>query len=239
MTGNIHSIETCGTLDGPGIRYVIFMQGCPLRCKYCHNPDTWAFNGGKQFTPNEVVEDILKYRSFIKRGGVTFSGGEPLLQAEFVLEVLKQCKKYGIHTAIDTSGCVPLSVCAGTLDYVDLVLLDIKHIDTNVCKILTGMGNENTIRMLEYLEEKKKDVWIRHVIVPGFTEDYKALENMAEFLSHYTVISKIELLPFHKMGEYKWKSLGFDYELLHTSEPTKESIIKVKDIFKKYKFNVI
>lgn len=239
MTGNIHSIETCGTLDGPGIRYVVFLQGCPLRCKYCHNPDTWAFNGGKQFTPDEVVEDILKYRSFIKRGGVTFSGGEPLLQAEFVLEVLKQCKKYGIHTAIDTSGCVPLQVCAGTLDYVDLVLLDIKHIDTNVCKILTGMGNENTLSMLDYLEEKKKDVWIRHVIVPGFTEDYMELEKMADFLSRYTVISKIELLPFHKMGEYKWKSLGFDYELLLTSEPTKESILKVKNIFKKYNFNVV
>ncbi|WP_322787009.1 pyruvate formate-lyase-activating protein [Pseudobacteroides cellulosolvens] len=239
MTGNIHSVETCGTLDGPGLRYVIFLQGCQLRCKYCHNPDTWDFNGGKQFTPEEVIEDILKYKSFIKSGGVTFSGGEPLLQAEFVKEVLKQCRKYGIHTAIDTSGSVPLSLCAGALDEVDLVLLDIKHIDTDMCKTLTGMGNENTIKMLDYLEKKKKDVWIRHVIVPGFSEEYVVLEKMADFLSRYTVIRKIELLPFHKMGEYKWKSLGFDYELLNTKEPTKESINRIKNIFKKYNFNVV
>lgn len=234
MVGNIHSVETFGTLDGPGIRYVIFLQGCPLKCKFCHNPDTWDVNLGKQQTVDELIGDILKYRSFIKKGGVTFTGGEPLMQAEFVTEAIKRCKKLGIHTCIDTSGSTHLSVCSDALDEVDLVLLDIKHIDTDKCKELTGMGNENALKMLDYLEQIKKEVWIRHVVVPGYTEDYETLETMAKYLSKYTVISKIELLPFHKMGEYKWENMGLSYEISDTKEPTKESMEKIKKIFEKY-----
>lgn len=239
MEGYVHSIETCGTLDGPGIRYLIFLQGCPLRCKFCHNPDTWQLYSGKKVSVDELMEDILKYRNFIKTGGVTLSGGEPLLQADFAAALLKECKKHGIHTAVDTSGAIPLKNCKHAVDEVDLVLLDIKSIDSLKCKGLTGKGNEDALQLLDYLEQKQTEVWIRHVVVPGITEDIEDIEKMAEYLSHYTCISRIELLPFHKMGEYKWKQLNLKYELEDTPEPQKQSIERIKNILKKYKLNVI
>jgi pyruvate formate lyase activating enzyme len=239
MIGYIHSIETCGTLDGPGLRYVVFLQGCPLRCKFCHNPDSWQVGTGKKVTVEELIDDILKYKSYIRSGGVTLSGGEPLLQAEFAAELFRQCKKHGIHTAVDTSGAVPMEACREAINEVDLVLLDIKHLDTQKCKELTGKGNENALNLLDYCERDKKEVWVRHVVVPGFTEDYTEIEKMAKYLSKYTVIKRIEILPFHKMGEYKWQELGLEYELLNTPEPTKKSIEKIRDIFVKYNFNVI
>lgn len=238
MDGYVHSIETCGTLDGPGIRYVAFLQGCPLRCKFCHNPDSWQVNGGKRWTAEALMEDILRYKSFIRTGGVTLSGGEPLLQAEFAAEIFKQCKSAGIHTAVDTSGAIPLKVCKEAVDAVDLVLLDIKHMDSEKCKALTGQGNENALTMLEYCEQAGKPVWIRHVVVPGYTEDEAVLEEMAEFLASFAAIQRIEILPFHKMAEYKWKQLGLDYELGETPEPEKESVERIREIFKKRGFFV-
>lgn len=239
MEGYIHSVETYGTLDGPGIRYVVFMQGCSLRCKYCHNPDTWQLDAGKKQTIQELMEDILKYKNFIRSGGVTLSGGEPLLQVDFAAELFKQCRKHGIHTAVDTSGELPLIACKHAIDEVDLVLLDIKSIDSVKALSLTGFGNENMLGMLEYLEANKKEVWMRHVIVPGLTDDYKDIEQMAEYLSRYTVIKRFDVLPFHKLGEYKWKELGLCYELEKTPIPTKESIEKVKDILRKHNINVV
>lgn len=236
--GHIHSIETCGTVDGPGLRYVIFFQGCPLRCKYCHNPDTWKTKSGCLYTADKVLSDILKYKNFIKSGGVTLSGGEPLLQAEFAAGILKGCKDNGIHTAVDTSGAVPLEKCRTAVDLADLILLDIKSVDTLKCQELTGMGNQNALRLLDYLEKTGKEVWIRYVVIPGITDDYDEITQLAEYLSKYKVVSRVEILPFHKMGEFKWKNLGLEYELEDTPQPTKESIEVIKSIFRDYGVSV-
>lgn len=239
LTGYVHSIETCGTVDGPGIRYVAFFQGCPLRCKFCHNPDTWKKYEGKQYTVDALLQDILKYRNFIKNGGVTLSGGEPLMQADFAAELLRRCRKEGIHTAVDTSGAIPLKVCKEAVDAADLILLDIKSIDGIKCKELTGMGNDNALELLDYLESTKKPVWIRHVVVPGITENYDDIETMARYLSKFTVVERVEILPFHKMGEFKWKELGMEYMLYDTPTPEKDSIRKIKEILKGYGLHVI
>ena len=239
MEGRIHSIETCGTLDGPGIRYVIFLQGCPLRCKFCHNPDSWQLESDKKTSVKDLMEDILRYRNFIKTGGITLSGGEPLLQAEFAAALFRECRKNGIHTAVDTSGAIPLSACKEAIDEVDLVLLDIKSIDTIKCQELTGKGNEEVLKLLDYLELTGKDVWIRHVVVPGITENDEDIERLAEYLSKYTVIKRVEILPFHKMGEYKWKQLNMKYELSDTPPPKKESIENIKGLFRKYNLNAV
>jgi pyruvate formate lyase activating enzyme len=233
----VHSVETGGTVDGPGLRYVVFLQGCPLRCKFCHNPDTWEFNKGKLVTSGEVVEDILKYRNFIKSGGVTLSGGEPLAQPVFAAEILEQCARENIHTAVDTSGAVPLAACKRAVDAAGLILLDIKHIESRGCMDISGQGNENALELLEYCEQTKKDVWIRHVVLPGFTDDLAALEKMAEYLSRYTVVKRVEILPFHKMGEYKWKQLNLKYDLENTPEPPAELIRRIKEIFRKHNLN--
>lgn len=236
--GYIHSIETMGTVDGPGLRYVIFFQGCPLRCKFCHNPDTWRTDAGKEYTVDELVEDILKYKNFIRSGGVTITGGEPLLQADFAAELLQRLKELNIHTAVDTSGCIPLSKCKAAVDAADLFLLDIKAIDTLVAKDLTGKGNEDALALLEYLESQGKAVWIRHVVVPGITEDYDAIERLGKYLEKFTVIDRVEILPFHKMGEFKWKELGYKYELFDTEPPEKASIDKIKEILRKHNLKV-
>ena len=237
MTGYVHSIETGGTVDGPGLRYVIFLQGCPLRCKFCHNPDTWEFNKGKVLSAEEVVEDILKYRNFIKSGGVTLSGGEPLAQPEFAAEILELCAANNIHTAVDTSGAVPLDACKRAVDAAKLMLLDIKHIDGRGCMELSGKDNKNALELLAYCEQAKKEVWIRHVVVPGYTDDLVDIEKMAEYLSSFSVITRMEILPFHKMGEYKWKQLNYKYDLENTPEPSAELIGKIKELFRKYELN--
>jgi len=236
--GYIHSIETFGSVDGPGIRYVVFFQGCPLRCKFCHNPDTWRTDAGTEYSVDELVEDILKYKNFIKNGGVTITGGEPLLQADFAAELLTRLKEHGIHTAIDTSGAIPLSKCKEAVDVADLILLDIKSIDTLVAQELTGKGNEDALAMLEYLESKGKPVWIRHVVVPGITENYEAIESLGKYLEKFKVVDRVEILPFHKMGEFKWEQLGYKYELYETPSPEKASIDKIKEILRKHNLKV-
>lgn len=232
--GYVHSIETFGAVDGPGIRYVIFLQGCPLKCKYCHNPDTWQTNIGKQYTVDELTSDIIKYRNFIKSGGVTITGGEPLLQADFVYEIAKFCNENNIHVAIDTSGAIALEYCQKVIDIVDLLLLDIKHIDPEKCKILSGKDNKNALALLDYCESIGRKVWIRHVVVPGYSDDRDDLEALAKYLTKYTVIEKVEILPFHKMGEFKWENLGLKYELYDTPSTSPEVTKQIKEIFKNY-----
>ncbi len=231
VTGQIHSIESFGTLDGPGIRYVLFLQGCLLRCLYCHNPDARLPASGKEMTTGEVLADILTYRAFIRRGGVTLSGGEPLLQPDFTRELLDGCREQGLHTAIDTSGAVALQTAKQVLDRADLILLDIKAIDNDLCQELTGLGTADTLATLEYCETHEIPVWIRHVLVPGYTLEQARLERLADHLLRYACIRKVELLPFHKMGEYKWAALECPYRLYDTPVPTEKQIQEARAIF--------
>ncbi|MBS4534592.1 pyruvate formate lyase-activating protein [Clostridium sp. D2Q-14] len=241
IKGNIHSIETCGTVDGPGIRFVIFTQGCPLRCQYCHNPDTWKTNEGNRITVDELIAKIKKYKSYMKfsAGGVTLTGGEPLLQPEFAKELFKKCKEENIHTTIDTSGFISLEKITDVLEYTDLVLLDIKSFNPTLYKDLTGVSNNPTIKLAKYLSDINKLTWIRHVIVPNLTDKEEDLIALAEFLSSLNNIEKVELLPFHKMGEYKWEELGYKYKLKNTSTPSEETMEMAVKIFKERNVNVI
>lgn len=233
VIGRVHSIESCGTVDGPGIRTVVFMQGCALRCQYCHNPDTWDINRGNEYTPEQLIDEILKYKSFMRfsGGGVTFTGGEPLLQSEFILEVSKLCKENDISIAIDTSGFIWNDTVKDVLDYTDIVLLDIKNFDPAVYQTLTGGSITPTLQMLEYLKERKIITWVRYVVVPNLTDNLESIKQLADYMKDYPNISKIELLPFHKMGEFKWKELGLEYKLAKTQEPGKELMQTVKTIF--------
>ncbi len=231
--GLIHSFESFGAVDGPGVRYVVFMQGCPLKCLYCHNPDTWCKNDKViEMTTSEVMKKISSYKSFIGKGGVTISGGEPLLQPEFVKELCELCKANGLHTAIDTSGFVYTELAKSAIDACDLVLLDIKDIDSDDCKTLTGQTNENAFKTLEYCQSIGKSVWIRHVLVPEYTLNNDKAKRLGEFLSRYDCIKKIELLPYHEMGKYKWEALGLDYSLSHISVPDKASVNEYRNILK-------
>ncbi|NLJ16835.1 MAG: pyruvate formate lyase-activating protein [Clostridiales bacterium] len=233
VMGRIHSIETLGAVDGPGLRYVVFVQGCPLKCLYCHNPDSWDFNKGTLTNSKSVVENIKPYIGFIKNGGVTISGGEPLAQPDFVLDIISRCHELGLHVAIDTSGAINLGAVSHIIDAADLLLLDIKAIDKDVFKELTSVPNTATMKLLEYTRVTNKPIWIRHVLVPGYTLDTTQLEKLADFLMLYPNIEKVELLPFHKMGEYKWQELGKEYKLFDTREPTLEEVKDAEDIFRK------
>ena len=229
--GRIHSVETFGALDGPGIRYVLFLQGCPLRCAYCHNPDTWEITKENSKTAAQAVEDILRYANFISSGGVTLSGGEPLLQPDFCREVIELCHQHGLHCAIDTSGSLPLTQCQTAVNAADLLLLDIKALDPDVCQELTGKDNRNALALLNYCEVTGKPVWIRHVLVPGVTLIRERLEALADFLLAYSCVTRVELLPFHKMGEYKWETMGMKSPLSGTEEPSPEGIAMAREIF--------
>ncbi|HHX13153.1 MAG TPA: pyruvate formate lyase-activating protein [Clostridiales bacterium] len=235
VIGRIHSLESFGTLDGPGIRFVVFMQGCPLRCQFCHNPDTWEVNAGTEYTPEQLLKEIVKYKSYMEfsGGGVTFTGGEPLLQAEFILEVIKEIKKMGISVAVDTSGFVWNSHVQEVLEYTDIVLLDIKNFDPLVYKTVTGVNLSPTLKFLEYLRDKGINTWIRYVLVPNLTDNYDKIEELSAHLDNYPNVSKIEILGFHKMGEFKWQELGLDYQLADTVEPTKEELLRVKEILER------
>lgn len=236
IKGRIHSIETCGTVDGPGIRYVIFTQGCPLRCQYCHNPDTWNKDGGQVYTIDELMEDILKYKSYMKfsKGGVTISGGEPLLQPEFVKELFMRCKEEGIHTALDTSGFIPLQKAKDVLEYTDLVMLDIKNMIPERYKEITNVPLAPTLEFARYLEEKGIPMWIRYVLVPGLSDNEESLHSLGQFLKDFKHLERLQLLPFHKMGEYKWEELGHEYKLADTDEPTEQQYNHASDILKQY-----
>ena len=239
MIGYIHSFESFGTKDGPGIRFVLFMQGCPLRCLYCHNVDTWTVKDKKfMMTPEEVMKEILKVKGFIRTGGVTVSGGEPLLQPEFITELFKLCKENDIHTAVDTSGYMFNNKVKEVLKWTDLVLLDIKHINPNKYKKLTSVSLDHTLEFAEYLSEINKNAWIRYVLVPGYSDDEEDLHEWAKFVSQFKNITRVDILPFHQMGGYKWKEVGKEYKLADVKPPSREEVKKVEGIFKSYGLNV-
>lgn len=224
----IHSFESLGTVDGPGVRFVIFMQGCPMRCKYCHNPDTWELNAGKDYSAEEAAQRALKYKRYFKnRGGVTVSGGEPLLQIDFLIGLFTLLKQEGVHTCVDTSG-----VCFDQSDeryekllaVTDLFLLDVKHIDDTAHRALTGRSNAAPLAFARYLSKRNKPVWVRHVLVPGLTDDDAALRRLREFLNTLTNVEKVEVLPYHTMGEVKYKKLGISYPLAGVTPPEKERV---------------
>lgn len=240
--GYIHSVLTGGTLDGPGVRYVIFMQMCPFRCLYCHNPDTWFKNSLGAKTVDSVYNDILKYKDFFNfsGGGVTLSGGEPLLQVGFVLSLFKKLKEIKIHTCLDTCGYVDLSDdIKNAITLCDLVMLDIKHLDSQMHLKLTGKDNKKVLDFLDYLYSINKKTRIRQVLVPSFTTDEKYIDKLIEFLDKYrAIIEKVELLPYHKMGIEKWQKLGLEYKL-DVDEPKKELVQEIRNKFVKYGFEVI
>ena len=236
VLGNISSIETFGTVDGPGVRYVIFLQGCNLCCKYCHNRDTWDTNKIKiQKTPEEVFSDIMKYKNYIKNGGITISGGEPMLQTEFCLELFKILKEHGFHTALDTSGFIFNKKVKEVLNYTDLVLLDIKSINPSVYSKLTAGKLQNTLDFLDYLKLINKPVWIRHVIIPTITDNDDNLKALANYLDGYIdIIKNVELLPYHTMGIVKWENMGIKYPLDGIEPLSKDRLNNAKNIFKKF-----
>lgn len=237
IIGRIHSLETCGTVDGPGIRFVIFTQGCCLRCLYCHNPDTRNPKYGLEVTVDELMLEIQKYRSYMQfsGGGVTISGGEPLMQPKFVGEIFRRCQELKIHTALDTSGYTNLDTAIKyVLDYVDLVLLDIKSFLPKTARKVTGVSIYPTIDFANYLKQINKPTWVRFVLVPDLTDNINNLEGLAKFIATLDNVKKVEILPFHKMGEYKWESLGYEYQLKNTEPPSLENIQNVQNIFKKY-----
>lgn len=233
VKGRIHSIETFGAVDGPGIRYVIFFQGCRLRCLYCHNPDSWALEEGILTSAVEVVKDILPYKNFIKTGGVTLSGGEPLLQSEFAIEILQRCRREGLHTALDTAGAVPIEESRCVIDEADMLLLDIKATNATMAERITEKKfvHEHAIETLDYCEKTKKPVWIRHVLLPEYTLSKYLIKELALFLSAYRCVERVDLLPFHKMGEYKWEFLGETYALADTHAPSIAEVNEVEKVF--------
>ncbi len=228
--GRIHSVESMGLVDGPGIRYVIFMQGCPLRCQYCHNPDTWNMQDGESIEADALMQKILRFRSYFESsgGGVTFSGGEPLLQKDFLLEMLKKCKEAGIHTAIDTSGAVGGNV-AEILDLVDLLLLDIKHTEPKEYQKITGCNMELYEKFKAQLKKHPVDVWARAVIVPGIHDNLDYIREIWSEAKRLPRVKKIELLPYHTLGVSKYKKMGIPYPLEGVAPMDRRHIAKWQD----------
>ena len=229
----IHSIETFGTVDGPGIRFVIFMQGCHLKCKYCHNRDSWNINSGNYISLDELLDKILRYKEYfdVSGGGVTITGGEPLLQSKFVSSLFKKLKSYSIHTAIDTSGLISITDdIKEVLQYTDLVLLDIKHIDSEKCKDLVGFGNEKELNFAKYLSDNNIPVWIRQVLIPEITDNKNDLIKLKKFISTLKNVKKIEILPYHNMGKFKWQNLGLNYEFDSIRPANDDDIKRAKEI---------
>ena len=233
MIGKIHSIETFGTVDGPGVRYVIFMQGCNFRCAYCHNPDTWNFGEGKELSTEELIEDIAKYKRYIE--GVTVTGGEPLMQIDFVIELFKKVRNIGLNTCIDTNGSMDIvdnDNLNKLIDVCDLFMLDIKHIYDDKHINLTGKTIKNVLNFAKYLSDKNKNMWLRYVLVPGINDDEQTLLKWREFADTLNNVEKIELLPYHRLALDKYKKLGIEYTLKDTLEPTKEMITKAKKLLR-------
>ena len=232
VTGRIHSFESLGAVDGPGIRFVVFMQGCHLKCKYCQNRDTWDINSGEQYTVKQVVEKIMRYKNYIvaSNGGVTLSGGEPLLQQDFVISLFQELKKQNISTCLDTSGMFTITdKIKQIVDLTDIFLLDIKYINDETCKWLTGSSNKLELEFAKYINEKNKRIWIRQVLVPGITDKKEDLLKLKEFLKTINV-EKFEFLPYHDLGKYKWEKLGLPYELEDVRVASNKDVEKAKKI---------
>lgn len=237
ITGLINSTESFGAVDGPGLRFIVFMQGCHMRCRYCHNPETWALKGGTERTPEDVLEQALRFKTYWKNGGgITVSGGEALVQIDFVTKLFQLAKEKGINTCLDTSGNPYttkepfFSKFKELMKVTDLVMLDIKQIDNDKHKSLTGWGNENILALAQYLSDNGIHMWIRHVLVPGITTDEEDLKKLAEFIGKLKTVDKVEVLPYHSLGIPKYDNLGIEYTLRDTESPSKEEIKKAETI---------
>ena len=233
IIGNIHSIETCGTVDGPGIRFVVFVQGCPMRCKYCHNPDSWTFDKNKSFTADNILKQYDSVHEFCK-GGITVTGGEPLCQIEFVTDLFKKAHNKGIHTALDTSGIMFTPDNTEKFDelikYTSLVMLDIKHINDEEHKKLTTHSNKNILAFAKYLSENNVPMWIRHVVVPGINDKEEYLHSLGEFMGGLRNVKALDVLPYHNMAIPKYENLGIEYPLKDVPPLTKDEAIKARNI---------
>ncbi len=237
VKGYIHSIETCGTVDGPGLRYVIFLQGCPMRCQYCHNPDTWEPGKGDQMTVEEVLRSFYNNTAFYRNGGVTVTGGEPMMQMDFLIELFTELRSKGVHTCLDSSGIMFRPDNAEFMEKMErlaavtsLVMLDIKHIDEEKHKDLTAHSNKNILAFARYLDEKNIPIWIRHVIVPGITLYKDYLVRLGEFMGTLNNVKALDVLPYHSMGKVKYENLNMEYPLKDTREATKEEAVAAKNI---------
>ncbi len=240
LTARVHSFESFGTVDGPGLRFVIFFQGCHLRCKYCHNRDQWDLNGGKEYTVQELFTEVKKYRPYFESsgGGITATGGDPILQTAAISELFSLCKKAGIHTTLDTSGVTKITEnVKKLLSYTDLVLLDIKEMDDERHRTLTKVSNERVFEFAQYLNNERIPVWIRHVVIPGIT-DFTSVA-LPTFLKSLSNVERLDILPFHKMGEFKWEELGEEYSLHDTQPPTSENIDELKECYSDLPFQVV
>ena len=236
MIGHIHSTESFGAADGPGVRFIVFMQGCHMRCRYCHNPDTWKMDGGDEVTADEILKRALRFKPYWgKDGGITISGGEPLLQIDFVIELFKKAKELGINTCIDTAGNPftkedPFfSKFEELMKYTDLLLLDLKEINPTRHKDLTGFDNSNIIEMAKYLSEINKPVWIRHVLVPEHSDFDEDLDALGDFIDTLSNVDRVEILPYHTLGKFKCENLGIPYTLESISPPSAERIENAKN----------
>jgi len=231
----IHSIETFGTNEGPGIRLLVFTQGCNFRCLYCHNPDTFEISGGKEMSVDEILRLVKNQKEYFGgNGGITVSGGEPTLQVDEMIKLFKKAKKIGINTALDSNGSIDNDKVKKLYDLTDLLILDVKHIDNDQHIKLTGCSNKNTLEMAEYREKTNKPMWLRYVLVPGINDSDEYLNKFGEYFKDYKNIEKVEILPYHTLGTYKYKELGIKYKLEGTLPPSKELILKAESIFKKY-----
>ncbi|MCM1579111.1 MAG: pyruvate formate-lyase-activating protein [Ruminococcus sp.] len=239
MTGYIHSTESFGTVDGPGIRFVVFFQGCPLRCLYCHNPDTWEFHAktpeaGKAVTAEEILDMYEGVKEFLKGGGLTCTGGEPMAQLPFLTELFRKAHERDIHTCLDTSGITftpdRTEPFEELIKYTDVIMLDIKHIDDEEHKKLTGYSNRNILAFAKFLSERKKELWIRHVVVPGITYNEEYLRRLGVFISGLKSVKALDVLPYHDMGKAKYKNLGLEYALADTEPLSKADAAKARDI---------
>lgn len=237
IKGRVHSVESFGSVDGPGVRYIVFLQGCHMRCKYCHNPETWSMEGGELMTAQEVFDKAYRYRNYWKNnGGITVSGGEAMLQMEFVTELFKLAKKENVHTTLDTSGN-PFTMeepfksqFDELMKVTDLYMLDIKHIDDEKHKQITGWTNSNILQLARYLSDNGKDMWIRHVLVPGYTDDENDLIRLRDFVKSLKTVQRFEVLPYHTLGVFKWENLGIPYSLSDVMPPDRDQIKRANDI---------
>ena len=233
VDGYIHSVETLGTVDGPGIRYVIFMQGCPLHCLYCHNPDSFKLKKGRHIASELLLDQIERSADFLRRakGGVTLSGGEPLVQPQFMASIFRGCKEMNLHTALDTTGHLGAKVTDAMLADIDLVLLDIKSFNPDIYRRVTGFELQPTLDFARRLDQMGKKMWIRFVLVPGLTDDPANVDGLADFVASLKMVERVEVAPFHKMGEFKWQELGLPYELSETEPPACEAVEQVHQVF--------
>ena len=241
IKGRVHSFESFALVDGPGVRYCVFLQGCKMRCKYCHNPETWNCEAGEEWTAEDLFKKVYRYKNYWGKtsedGGITISGGEALLQIDFVTEYFRLAKEKGVHTTLDTSGYTfdpddaeYMKKFDALMEVTDLFMVDIKEMDADKHKALTGWSNENILKMTKYLSDHGKDMWIRHVLVPNLTDDEEDLKKLKAFIDELKTVTRVEILPYHTLGLFKWENLGIDYPLEGVRTPTDEEVKHAEDI---------